>query len=40
MGIVNSYGKFNVSTRVQMPAMVHLARLGYEYCGKITAENN
>ena len=26
---------FNELTRVQMPAMVHLTRLGYEYIGKI-----
>lgn len=26
---------FNESTRVQMPALVHLTRLGYEYFGKI-----
>lgn len=29
-------GNFNELTRVQMPALVHLTRLGYEYCGKIT----
>lgn len=28
--------RFNESTRVQMPALVHLERLGYEYFGKIT----
>ncbi|MDY3068930.1 MAG: type I restriction endonuclease [Parabacteroides sp.] len=28
--------KFNEATRVQMPAMVHLTRLGYKYFGKIT----
>ena len=27
---------FNEATRVQMPAMVHLTRLGYTYFGKIT----
>lgn len=27
--------KFNEATRVQMPAMVHLTRLGYSYFGKI-----
>lgn len=27
---------FNEATRVQMPAMVHLTRLGYSYFGKIT----
>ena len=29
---------FNVATRVQMPAMVHLTRLGYTYFGKITED--
>ena len=29
---------FNEATRVQMPAMVHLTRLGYTYCGKISEE--
>ncbi|MBV3416211.1 HsdR family type I site-specific deoxyribonuclease [Holdemanella biformis] len=29
-------GNFNELTRVQMPALVHLTRLGYEYYGKIT----
>ena len=28
--------KFNEATRVQMPAMVHLTRLGYKYFGKIS----
>lgn len=28
-------GKFNEATRVQMPALVHLLRLGYQYFGKI-----
>lgn len=28
-------GKFNEATRVQMPAMVHLTRLGYKYWGRI-----
>lgn len=27
--------KFNEATRVQMPAMVHLTRLGYKYWGRI-----
>lgn len=31
--------KFNEATRVQMPAMVHLTRLGYEYFGKISEED-
>lgn len=29
---------FNEATRVQMPAMVHLTRLGYTYFGKISEE--
>ena len=29
---------FNEATRVQMPAMVHLTRLGYAYFGKITED--
>lgn len=29
---------FNEATRVQMPALVHLSRLGYEYYGKINEE--
>lgn len=28
--------KFNENTRVQLPALVHLTRLGYEYFGKIS----
>ena len=28
----------NEATRVQMPAMVHLTRLGYSYCGKISED--
>lgn len=31
--------KFNEATRVQMPAMVHLTRVGYEYLGKISEED-
>lgn len=31
--------KFNEATRVQMPTMVHLTRLGYEYLGKISEED-
>lgn len=31
-------GKFNEATRVQMPALVHLTRLGYKYSGKINEE--
>ncbi len=30
---------FNEATRVQMPALVHLSRLGYSYFGKITEES-
>ena len=30
--------KFNEATRVQMPALVHLLRLGYKYFGKISEE--
>lgn len=29
---------FNEATRVQMPAMIHLTRLGYSYFGKITED--
>ena len=31
--------KFNEATRVQMPALVHLTRLGYDYYGKISEES-
>lgn len=34
----NSSEKFNEATRVQMPALVHLTRLGYTYFGKISEE--
>ena len=30
---------FNEATRVQMPALVHLTRIGYSYFGKISEEN-
>jgi hypothetical protein len=30
--------KFTEATRVQIPAMVHLTRLGYTYFGKITED--
>ena len=30
--------KFNEATRVQMPALVHLTRLGYKYYGKINED--
>ena len=29
---------FNEATRVQMPALVHLTRIGYSYFGKITED--
>ena len=29
---------FNEATRVQMPPMVHLTRIGYTYFGKITED--
>ena len=31
--------KFNEATRVQMPGLVHLTRIGYEYFGKISEES-
>lgn len=31
-------GKFNEATRVQMPAMVHLTRIGYTYFGKLSED--
>ena len=30
--------KFTEATRVQMPALVHLTRLGYKYFGKISED--
>ena len=36
--IIQTMSKFNEATRVQMPAMVHLTRLGYKYFGKISEE--
>jgi type I restriction enzyme R subunit len=36
--MLNSSEKFNEATRVQMPALVHLTRLGYTYFGKISEE--
>jgi type I restriction enzyme, R subunit len=33
-----TFEKFNEATRVQMPALVHLIRLGYIYLGKLTEE--
>lgn len=36
--MAKNYGKFNEATRVQMPALVHLLRLGYHYFGKISED--
>ena len=36
---MSEHGKFNEATRVQMPALVHLTRLGYNYYGKISEES-
>lgn len=33
-----THDKFNEATRVQMPALVHLHRLGYNYFGKISED--
>lgn len=33
-------GKFNEATRVQMPAMVHLTRIGYTCFGKLSEDKN
>ncbi|WNS41529.1 HsdR family type I site-specific deoxyribonuclease [Paenibacillus sp. MMS20-IR301] len=38
MVFINIPDKFNEATRVQMPALVHLTRVGYEYFGKISEE--
>ena len=35
---MSSKNIFNEATRVQMPALVHLNRLGYNYFGKISEE--
>ena len=35
---MSSNSNFNEATRVQMPALVHLTRIGYEYFGKITED--
>lgn len=35
MGVINGNQRFNEATRVQMPAIVHLNRLGYDYFGKL-----
>lgn len=32
--------KFNENTRVQLPALVHLTRIGYEYFGKISESDS
>lgn len=34
----NGRSLFNEATRVQMPAIVHLTRLGYIYYGEITED--
>lgn len=36
--LAQSKNKFNEATRVQMPGLVHLTRLGYVYFGKITED--
>ena len=38
-GDSNKRSCFNEATRVQMPAIVHLTRLGYDYFGKISEES-
>ena len=38
MATISKKNMFNEATRVQMPAMVHLTRLGYTYFGKITED--
>lgn len=38
MAVNVKFNMFNEATRVQMPAMVHLMRLGYSYFGKITED--
>lgn len=37
--LIGMSSKFNEATRVQMPAMVHLTRLGYTYFGKISEDD-
>ncbi len=37
-GHEQQYSKFNEATRVQMPALVHLTRIGYRYFGKISGD--
>lgn len=38
MTTTRNSNKFNEATRVQMPALVHLDRLGYDYFGKISED--
>lgn len=35
---IKNNNKFNEATRVQMPALIHLDRLGYDYFGKISED--
>lgn len=35
---MTEYYKFNEATRVQLPALVYLTRLGYKYFGMISEE--
>lgn len=35
---MSNINKFNEATRVQMPALVHLTRIGYKYLGKLTED--
>ncbi len=36
--LIQKMKQFNEATRVQLPAMVHLTRLGYQYFGKLSEE--
>ena len=36
--MTNKRSLFNEATRVQMPALVHLTRIGYTYFGKLTED--
>lgn len=36
--MTNKRSLFNEATRVQMPALVHLTRIGYTYFGKISED--
>jgi len=38
MTMTNKRSLFNEATRVQMPALVHLTRIGYTYFGKLTED--